>query len=532
MVTSLLDDLVDGKVIKRLAAAGAVMIGAFIAGVGLLALAGWYIAASAVAGLAVATAFSFLFPTAGVRALAVARTLGRYLERISSHAVTLDVAARLRTSLFARSMQLPRDTVAAMRSGELLGRIMVDVDAVEQSLLRVAFPTLVVVAAMVAAAGLAVFSPTVAIVAFVGSAITCGAIVAVSGPRTRGPAHALVDARADARLALVELIDGLPELRSFGAERLAAGEALQIVGRAVAARQRLTGLSAQGNALIALLADSTLLIVVLAAAGLLFEPPLSAPIFVLVCLACIALFEPLGAVPAAVNGFAQARSSAARLADLFTARTSTPTPRWVDMPERPLTLHVHLEAPGIAFAASPGDTVVLRGRSGSGKSTLLRAITGEPVPGVRALIAGTSASSIKPVELVNRVTLVAQDAHVFDGTIRDNLAIGALDFDPMFEEAMAAVALPLPLDTPVGPDGAELSGGQRRRLSVAQALLRRPDVLLLDEPTEGIDTLTAARMLAGLRNFLPAAVLVIALHDRQSQLLPWPVDIQIDLERR
>jgi ATP-binding cassette subfamily C protein CydC len=527
---ALLDDLVDGKVRRRLTAAGAVTICAFMASVGLLALAGWYIAASAVAGLAAATAFSFLYPTAGVRALAVVRTVGRYLERISSHAVTLDVASRLRASLFERALLLPRDTVAAMRSGELLGRITVDVDAVEQTLLRVAFPTLVVIAAMGAAGGLAAFSLAVAIVALTGLALTCIVLIVVSGPRTRSPARALVDARAHARLALVELIDGLPELRSFDAERLAADEVLGNVGRAVAGRPRLARLSAQGHAVIGLLADGTLLIVVLAAAGLLLGPRLSAPIFVLVCLACIALFEPLAAVPAAVSGLAQARSAVSRLADMFSTEMGTPSGRWADVPEGPLSVDVHLEASGTVFAASPGETVLLRGRSGCGKSTLLRALAGEPVSGVRALIAGTPAASIDPAALVARVTLVAQDAHVFDGTIRDNLLLGGTVSDDLFEKVMTAVALPLPLDTPAGPDGAALSGGQRRRLSVAQALLRRPEVLLLDEPTEGIDTLTAGRLLAGVHNFLPAAVLVIALHDRQAQLLPWPVDAEIDLE--
>ena len=90
-------------------------------------------------------------------------------------------------------------------------------------------------------------------------------------------------------------------------------------------------------------------------------------------------------------------------------------------------------------------------------------------------------------------------------------------------------AFPAGLDTPVGPGGATLSGGQRRRLSVAQGLLRHSDVLLLDEPTEGLDTSTAARLLAGVRAFDPSAAFVIALHDRQAPALPWTPTGRIEL---
>jgi ATP-binding cassette subfamily C protein CydC len=102
--------------------------------------------------------------------------------------------------------------------------------------------------------------------------------------------------------------------------------------------------------------------------------------------------------------------------------------------------------------------------------------------------------------------------------------------------ALAAAALddvagfPAGLDTPVGPGGEALSGGQRRRLSVAQGLLRRADVLLLDEPTEALDTPTAAQLLAGVRAFDPYAALVIALDGRQSRMLPWTPTSRIDLD--
>jgi ABC transporter family protein len=126
---------------------------------------------------------------------------------------------------------------------------------------------------------------------------------------------------------------------------------------------------------------------------------------------------------------------------------------------------------------------------------------------------------------------------VFDATIRENLQLA----DPAAGEqelwtALAAVALddtvaafPAGLDTPVGPGGSALSGGQRRRLSVAQGLLRHADALLLDEPTEGLDSGNAARLLAGVRQFDLDAAIVIALHDRQSPALPWRPTAHVEL---
>ena len=505
---------------RRLVKPAATVVLAFALGAGLLALAGWFIAASAVAGLAVASTFSFLFPSAGVQALAWARTLARYRERISTHEATLDLVGSLRTSLFARALRLPRDRVSELRTSELLGRITVDSDAVENLLLRSWFPILAAIAALLGAAAMfATLSIALAIVAAAGIVLTGGVLVGLAYHQAGQPARGLVAARANARHALIEMLDGLPELRSFGAEQRAAASATRQLERFGHSRRQLTRLAARGQSVGTFLADLTLLAVILIAAGLIGTRALPAPAFVAVCLVAIAVFEPIVALPGAVTAMARARAACARLTELFPSGATTvpaaaaPLGRAV-----PYMTQIKLEDHDIELTLAAGDTVLLTGASGTGKSTILRAIGGQP----------------------EHVTLVAEDAHVFDGTIRENLRLAdPAASEPELWTALAAAALddtiaafPAGLDTPVGPDGAALSGGQRRRLSVAQGLLRHSDMLLLDEPTEALDAPTAARLLAGVRAFDPRAALVIALHDRQSLVLPWTPTARVKLTGR
>ena len=521
---------------RRLAQPAAMTVLAFALGAALLALAGWFIAASAVAGLAVASTFSFLFPSAGVQALAWARTLGRYGERITTHQATLDLVGSLRTSLFARALRLPRDRVAELRSSELLGRITVDSDAVENLLLRSVFPILAAIAALVAtAAFFAWLSATLAIVAVAGLLLTSAILIGLAHHQAGRPAQTLVAARADARHTLIETLDGLPELRSFGTEQRAAARATRQLERLAQNRRQLTTLAARGQSAGTLLADLTLLAIVATAAGLIGTGTPSAPAFVAICLVAIAVFEPVIGLPGAVTALARARAASARLTELFPGAV-TPADA-THVLDTPWPLEIRLEAQDIELALAAGDTLLLTGASGTGKSTILRAISGQPTAGVHARLGGAEATSIDREPLAERVTLVAQDAHVFDGTIRDNLELAdpAAD-EPQLWQALGAAALddtvaafPAGLDTAVGPGGTALSGGQRRRLIVAQGLLRRPDILLLDEPTEGLDTPTAARLLAGVRAFDPSAALVIALHDRQSPALPWTPTARIEL---
>ena len=533
----MMDERLLRTTVRSCAAPSLMTVLAVAVGVGLLGLAGWFIAASAVAGLAVAGTFSFLFPSAGVQALAWARTAARYGERITTHRAMLDLVAALRTTLFARAVSLSRDRAADLRSSELLGRLTIDSDAVEQTLLRSAFPIIAASAAVVGAiAGFTVLSPVVGAVATAGLAFTAATFVVSARRQAGAPAETLVSARAGARRSLIEALDGLPELRSFGAERLAAAEITRHLEMHAGARRRLTRITTAGHTAGALLADLTLLAIIVAGAGLLGGGSLSAPWFVAGCVAAVAILEPLGTLPGAVVALARGRAAATRLTELL-AGDEPPASR-ARLP-KPAALRLELALPGqrIETLLRPGDTLLLTGVSGTGKSTVLRAIVGSPAPGVEIRLGDIDPATVNPEDIAAEVTLVAQDAHVFDGTIRDNLLLAnPAAEEPEFWDALAAAALleavagfSAGLDTAVGPGGEALSGGQRRRLTVAQGLLRRPAVLLLDEPTEGLDTATAGDLLAGVRAAAADAVLVIALHDRQAPELPWTPTHRIHL---
>jgi ATP-binding cassette subfamily C protein CydC len=326
---------------------------------------------------------------------------------------------------------------------------------------------------------------------------------------------------------LIEALDGLPELRSFGAERVAAAEVARHLEKYASARRRLTKITTGGHGAGTLLADLTLVGVIVAAAGLLGGRSLSTPWFVAVCVVAVAIFEPLNALPEAIVALARGRAAAARLGELLPA--DEPSESRAHLPKAAaLNVDLALSGLGLELRLRPGDALLLTGVSGAGKSTVLRAIIGSPASGVEIRLADIDPATIEPEELAGRVTLVAQDAHVFDGTIRDNLLLADPSAgEPELWDVLAAAALAgtvagfsAGLDTPVGPGGEALSGGQRRRLSVAQGVLRRPTVLLLDEPTEGLDSATASDLLVGVRAAVPDAVLVIALHEHRAHELP------------
>ena len=243
------------------------------------------------------------------------------------------------------------------------------------------------------------------------------------------------------------------------------------------------------------------------------------------------LFGPVQSLLGLSSGLASTRVALGRIFELFDTPADVadpPQPR--ALPTGPLDVGfagVHFRhdrdtvLAGVDFTIPAGAMVAILGASGAGKSTLADLIVRfrDPDAG-QVRIGGIDARELSLAELRRAVVLIDQTPFLFNATMAENIAFAVADADRLAIQAAAQAAglgdliarLPHGLDTPVGERGLALSTGERQRVALARALLRRPAVLVLDEPSAALDAETEARVAAGLRTMLPRATIVIITH--------------------
>ncbi|MBE9638963.1 amino acid ABC transporter ATP-binding/permease protein [Salipiger mangrovisoli] len=520
-------------------------------GAALLGLSGWFITATGMAGLAgVGIAFDVFRPSAGVRGLALGRAAARYGERLLTHDATLRALAALRVTLLDRLARFPVTELRRLRGASALTRITADVDALDGVVLRLALPVAAALLThLVAFFGLwALTSHAIAISVAAGYLLGGGVVLWRVARATLGHSARAEDASQDLRRRAIGLFRGRREAILQGTmPRWRAGlDAAEEEARtSMDHLDRIdTGAGQALSAVVTLIAAG-----VFALAGwLVAQTELSPALAAIGVFVALALAETLLPLRRGMAEIGRMRDAAERVLADPPARAPVRVAAPAFSPEagdRILELrHLSLARPGrsrlllhdLSLGLRRGETLALRGASGLGKSTLLDAIAGlEPVTAGEILIIGQPLAAWPESGLRDLVTLVPQRSALVSGTVLENLALaqpGLTDCEAM--AALEAVQLAQVvharggLRSPLGEGGAGLSGGQARRLVLARALLRRPKLLLLDEPTEGLDATMARQVIAGVREFLKDAAIVTASH-RAAELAT--ADQVIDLKR-
>ena len=507
------------------------------ASIGLLSLSGWFLAASFLVGSTIL--FNFFYPSSGVRGLAIGRTISRYLERLVTHDATFRVLAELRISVFKKLIPLSPSGLNRFRNSELLNRLVADVDTLDTLYLNLLSPfisAIIVIAFM--AIGLSFVSGLLTI-------IICGILLtllfifpAIFYRLGQKSGKKIIQARAEYRSQFVEWVQLNAEFLLFGlvpqmTEKLEKTEQTWLSSQSK--ENQLTGFS---NALLTFMNGVLVCIVILLVATAIDAPSADTPeaLVALVIFCVMASAEILMPIGIAFLHLGQLITAAERLNDVIEQRPLVAfngSASWQNIAENqplvrfenitfsyPASHQAALNA--LSFEVNKGEKVAILGKTGSGKSTIFQLLNRhyDPTSG-QILLANCNVADYPEATLRSHLVTLSQRVHIFSQTLRDNLLMGnphATDeqLKLVLEQVELAYLLQeQDLNLWLGEGGRPLSGGEQRRLGLARVLLSNAELVLLDEPTEGLDRETEQQILTLIFTHCQTRTLLMITHRLQ-----------------
>lgn len=507
-----------------------------LAAIGLLTLSGWFISAAALAGVSAKTAgqFNYFTPGAGVRGFAIVRTVGRYFERITTHEATFRMLAYLRGWFYRHLEALGPARLQTYRSGDLLNRLVADINALDNLYLRVLVPTLVgALVGVLVVSFIAFYSFAIASVAGVALLLAGVLLPILAGQVASRIGRQQVLLLSELRTRLLALVQGQADLHIYGGVDDAIGGVCEVEARLQATQLRMALISGVTGAMLVVMGGvAGIVTLVLGIEGVRSGD--IAPAQLAMLLFCVlAVFEAVAPLPVAYQYLSKTAAAAARLVDItgqsadihFVEEGVEPTlPGRIEL-ERVSLSYVAGAAPAIedlSITIEAGEHVLILGHTGSGKSSLISLLVR-----FHEAQSGDVRLSGRPIAEYDEATLRAQSSvlpqpvQLFAGSVADNLRLAD---ENLTEVAMLDALSRVELDTELGDDplawevgesGSRLSGGQRKRLGLARAMLKPAPVMLLDEPTEGLDAAMEVRVMTGLLKSAGGQTLMMISHHLQ-----------------
>ncbi|MBE2895618.1 cysteine/glutathione ABC transporter ATP-binding protein/permease CydC [Pasteurellaceae bacterium HPA106] len=509
------------------------MILGLSASIGLLTLSGWFLAAAALAGSQII--FNFFYPSAGVRGLAIGRTAIRYAERLVMHDATFRVIAKLRIAVFAKLIPLTPGVLARFRNSDLLNRLVADVDTLDNLYLRLTAPfisALAVIAFLFF--GLSLIDRTLAWVLVAFLLVLTFLVPFIFYQLGKKFGATLTLERARFRVRFIDWLQNHAELLLFNVE----GQARHNLAQKEQQWQHLQGQEAALTGLssaVVLLINGALLLTMLYLAGsteFAQQHDFTLANIALFTFAALASFEIIMPLGAAFLRLGQVISAAQRINDIteqlplvrFTGTRMKPAQSAVALALE--QVHFHYPATekavlcDINLCVPTGEKLALLGKTGSGKSSLLQLLVRnfDPNEG-RILLGGVAISDYTESALRAQMSVMSQRVYIFSDTLANNLRLAKRNAsDDELSEVLSAVGLEYLLTQNeglaqwLGDGGRPLSGGEQRRLGFARVLLHNAPIVLLDEPTEGLDRETEREMLSLILRHCQNKTLIMVTH--------------------
>jgi ATP-binding cassette subfamily C protein CydC len=504
---------------------GAATIGSSI---GLLS-ASAYIIAMAALGPSIA---ELQLAIVSVRFFGIARGVFRYLERLASHQTTFRLLARIRVWFYERLEPLAPAKLFDLQSGDLLARMISDIETLQQFFLRVLAPPLVAII-ITLAAGFFVGRYYVPLTwLLVPGLFLAGLILPMlMQGMSRKNGQRVIQTRAKLQAKLTETLQGMADLLALNADHDQLGQVNEINNTFLLSQRQMGKVQAAGNALSGLILHLTITAILIMAIPLIATQNLTGVDLTVIILAVIASFEAVFPLPEAFNNLVKTLVAGRRLFEMVDTESTgldlshpLSKPASFDLQIDSLSFRYDdgpLALDNLSFQLPDAGFLAIVGPSGAGKSTLVNLLLRfwDPDKG-HIFLAGKDLQKYRASDIRSWMGVLSQNTQIFNGTIRDNLLLANLEAD---NEALIAAArrallhdfimtLPDGYETWVGEGGALLSGGERQRLALARVLLKDAPILILDEPSANLDALVEQALFESLREIMRERTTILISH--------------------